>query len=97
MSLYTPIDDGLNRWAQENGFEIACEYRKIEVRMFFWATQGGTVQFWVEPKHDGIFEVVACNNRLGSAKRLDRVEVVGTDIGSALDDLIALVKCWEKW
>src|SRR5579862_8861601 len=97
MSPYAPIDEGLRRWALKNNFDISTECKEGEVRMFHMATHTGTIQVWVEPKADARFEVVACNNRLGSAKRLDRVPVAGAEIGSALDDLIALVGRWKVW
>jgi hypothetical protein len=64
--------------------------------MFHIATRPGTVQVWIKPK-DGSFDVVSCNNRLGPARRLDRVQVAGTDIAAALDNLIALVNQWQPW
>ena len=93
MSPYASIDEGLQRWAVRHNYAIATEYKDSDVRTFFMATKSGAVQVWVEPR----FDVVACNNRPGSARRIGRVPVIGTEAGSALDELIALVGCWKSW
>jgi hypothetical protein len=97
MSPYASIDEGLERWAARHNYAIATEYKDCDVRTFFMATKSGAVQVWVEPKSDGRFDVVACNNRPGSARRIDRVGVIGTEVDSALDELMALVECWKAW
>jgi hypothetical protein len=97
MASFASIDDGLHRWASDHKINVSTEYKDFEVRTFFLAARSGTVQVWIEPQDDGRFEVVGCNNRPGAAKRLDRVPVAGTDIGAALDGLIALITRWKQW
>ena len=96
MTLYTPIDDALRQWAGRNGIHIATEYKDCEVRSFELATQFGSVQIGIEPRSHGGFDAVGCNNRLGEARRLERVNIQQPDVGPALDELLASVRRW-KW
>lgn len=95
MSSYAPIDGDLRTWAAEKTFHLATEYKDCEVRSFEVATRFGSVQIWVEPQLNGGFEVVACNNWPGSARRLERVPVLDAKIVPALDDLLRRIHVWN--
>lgn len=94
---FKSVDENLRRWASAHNVSISEEYKDYEVRSFFVSTRCGPVQVWVDPEHEPRFEVVACNNRLGDERRIDRVPVNGIEIGSALDTLVALINRWESW
>jgi hypothetical protein len=90
-SIFSPLDEILDRWAQKHALKIQRLFRDDKVRTTTVVSQIGEIfQIWLSPQENGQVRLHAWN--YGQTRRDWEVPI--SQLADALDDALRVVKTW---